>query len=536
MNFKNFYVPLNESEEDYAKQTELGKKLGLEHTGKGVYVNKSGDKYFYNKSSNTFSGWKGKLDPNNPEHHVKPSENLEARKESLEKDIKEKDLSKNKDGSDFEEYDTLRFKPREVHQRFEVHGHNFVVHDSRRSGGRGETYDKLSISHESGLPVIGGTFPKKAMEQNVEHVKKFFGDFRDHDDLKQHLNKLYSDVAHDDNLYMKGKGSYEDEKEESEAKKFFKPITDRFEKHLGEDVKKSHEKRYNSLNNGFTEKVGDRIYVDHSHFTPGGGMGAEGAVDRHNKTGRQVLFDDKENKYYLSDKVVQPYDHEAFLKRPDEQTKYKTLGGETKYTQGGHTDPYEKPKTPEDKHFSEVKKQQIEMAHNVIRSSYEKMEGAEKQRALQQLGSGNFNENTTSEHSKKFSKAGNYLKELSKSGLKQIHSELSGVPLEKKKTGKFTINLKDSEGVPKGHEIKYMDSFEIHGHEFVAHKRADYDKDGNLSLSDKVMDISHKDTGLLVRSGLDPKKRQSEIEETKIKLTQIGKEKLEQAIEKAKAK
>jgi hypothetical protein len=213
------------------------------------------------------------------------------------------------------------------------------------------------------------------------------------------------------------------------------------------------------------------------------------------------------------------------------------LGGETKYTYGKHTEPYEHPKTVEDKHFSEVKKQQIEMAHNVIRGAYEKMDDSEKQRTLEKLSKANFNEeNMTSEHGRKLHNAASYLSSISRTGLKQIHSELSGQPIEKKKTGKFKVSMKQEDGSTKYHEIKYDDSFEKHGHEFVVHKRANYDKDGNVTLDPKIMDMSHKDTGLPVRSYLDPKKRQSEIEETKAKLDQIGKEKLEKAIEERKRK
>lgn len=619
MGFKNFYVTLNESEEDYAHQTELGKKLGLEHKGKGVYENRGGDKYFYNKNSGTFKGWKGSLDPNNPEHHVKPTENLEAKKEMLEKDIDEKkphemsykeyfhheskkyakennvaqedmdeiygkdgedhgaqvyknkhlehvktaisngdkiseksiehlppdsvhmlvknnrnyfdthfphitgdyftkskeeqekarkvfepkepekeaDLSKNKDGSDFEEFHENRFKkPEKVHERFQVHGHEFVVHSSRRNGE--SAYDKVSVSHESGMPILGGAFKKQDMERNVGKVKGSLNDARDPQDLNEHLKRVYQNLSHEYGIYPNAK-NFENVHDYLNAKKFHEPTAQRFEKYFGDDLKKSQDKNYNSKQEGFNEKIGDRTYVDHSHFTPRGGMSGSGAVDRHNKTGREVLFDDKEEKYYLGDKVVAPYDHEAFQKNPKEQVRYKTLGGETKNTAGGHTEPFEQPKTPEDKHFSEVKKQQIEMAHNVIRGAYEKMDENEKKRAIEKLGSGKFHEeNMTSEHGKRFNKAGSYLGELSRSGLKQIHAELSGVPLEKKKTGKFKHvvrdNGEDRDNKQKKIEVKYLDELEHEGHKFVIHKSTRL-FDGKMSTINQLV-LSHKETGL----------------------------------------
>lgn len=424
MDFKELHeslqqFPKTENElSEAVDQTALGKRLGLEHIGKGIYADAKGNKYTFNQQRQIFIGWTGT---------IKPSE---ADLKHAEEKVPEKPVEK---------------ETPKVSDNINNHLENGGLVTIRQEGVKmGYTYKKGQIAFsqnpegglifKSNIPANLANFSseqssgKRTVElhgKDYKVIEKFV--------LAEPVEKENSKVVPKE-VEEKPVSNDPFEPKNIEKMDYEKKVRSNYMNSVSDELKsvRFHLEvagvplmiAQDRNNVSLVHKDGTELLVRHGNNTLKTAveyftnkiktLGTPEKFKERVEKLRAIQFE-KEKKAEDAKKPVEKKDEESYesiVRRrgggiPFDQASnrtrgidskdgvkvtYKTMGGETRsgfvdYKGGYLVDP--KKRTEEDKHFADVKKKQLEMAKGVIQSEFDKLSDGEKVLAKKSLlGSG----------------------------------------------------------------------------------------------------------------------------------------------------
>lgn len=368
-------------------QTALGKRLGLEHLGKGIYVDAKGNKYTFNQQRQIFIGWSGTIKPS--EEDLKSSEEkFSPRKNQMAPLVTMDDARK-----------TIRY---------------WINFDKKYSGPEAEYYPnpvQIDMAAKKLLDLAGDT------DDEIDYVK-----LRKDFDLDAALGKTSKKVeekpASNDPFEPKNIEKLDREMDvrvsfDGYTRLHKLPVKYRFEiagipmfiVDNGPDILLTAEDG-TQLAKTRSENLGRSVSYFHKRIVElyTDPKKLKDAIDDIRKKSLEKMIGPekkpvekptekpiekkKSNNAFLNSRSSGvPYGEGSNRTKANDskdgvKVSYKTMSGVTKsgyvdYGGGYLVDPAKK-RTEEEKHFADVKKKQIEMAKGIIQSEFDKLSDSEK--------------------------------------------------------------------------------------------------------------------------------------------------------------